>query len=108
MIKVTKQNIIDNGIKYKENGYCYLVTEENFDFRVLDVAPENYDFWCDFTNNCSSIQSLKTHRRGYLYFYGMKSIKYSSIYAEVDGIPYYKAARLQRILVEEKLLMMVN
>lgn len=32
MIKVTKQNIIDNGIKFKEDGYCYLVTEENFIF----------------------------------------------------------------------------
>lgn len=96
MIKTTPNDILKNGIKNRREGYCYLVT------------PENYDFWCDFTNNCSSIQSLKTHRRGYLYFYGMKSIKYSSIYAEVDGIPYYKAARLQRILVEEKLLMMVN
>jgi hypothetical protein len=96
MIKTTTNDILKNGIKNRRDGYCYLVT------------PENYDFWCDFTNNCSSIQSLKTHRRGYLYFYGMKSIKYSSIYAEVDGIPYYKAARLQRILVEEKLLMKVN
>lgn len=96
MIKTTTTDILKNGVKNRRDGYCYLVT------------PENYDFWCDFTNNCSSIQSLKTHRRGYLYVYGMKSIKYSSIYAEVDGIPYYKASRLQRILVEEKLLMKFN
>ena len=96
MIRTTTNDILKNGIKNRRDGYCYLVT------------PENYDFWCDFTNNCSSIQSLKTHRRGYLYFYGMKSIKYSSIYAEVDGIPYYKASRLQRILVEEKRLMKFN
>lgn len=39
MIKVTKQNIIDNGIKFKEDGYCYLVTEENFDFWCIVLAP---------------------------------------------------------------------
>lgn len=86
------------GIKNRRDGYCYLVT------------PENYDFWCNFTNNCSAMDLLKTRCKyhGYLYFYGMTSIKYSTIDTDVDGVPYYKANRLQRILVEEKLLMKVN
>ena len=56
------------------------------------------------------MDSLKTHCKyhSYLYFYGMKSIKYSTIDADVDGVPYYKANHLQRILVEEKLLMKFN
>ena len=45
MIKTTTTDILKNGVKNRRDGYCYLVT------------PENYDFWCDFTNNCSSIQS---------------------------------------------------
>ena len=98
MIRTTTNDILKNGIKNRFDGYCYLVT------------PENYDFWCNFTNNCSAMDSLKIRCKyhGYLYFYGMKSIKYSTIDADVDGVPYYKANRLQRILVEEKLLMTVE
>ena len=98
MIKTTTNDILKNGIKNRLDGYCYLVT------------PENYDFWCNFTNNCSVMKSLKTRCKcsGYLYFYGMKSIKYSTLDADIDGVPYYKAERLQRILVEEKLLMKFN
>lgn len=98
MIRTTTTNILKNGIKNRLDGYCYLVT------------PENYDFWCEFTHNCSVMKSLKTRCKciGYLYFYGVDCVKYSTIDADIDGVLYYKAEHLQRILVEEKLLMMVN
>lgn len=43
MIKTTQRNIVDNGIKYKEDGYCYLVTEENFDFWFGYINFENHN-----------------------------------------------------------------
>lgn len=88
MIKVTQRNIIDNGIKYKADGYCYLVTEENF------------DFWCQYTDNNKTLNVIKKHgRTGYIFFYKNGSITYEDLTKQINGMKYYEALGLECIQV---------
>jgi len=94
MIKVTKQNIIDNGIKYKEDGYCYLVTEENF------------DFWFEYTDYSKTLNVIKKYgRTGYIFFYKDGDITYEDLTHTIDGRKYYEALDLECIQVIQPTLM---